>query len=161
MTLHATREAEVDNWLRRGVLVDLYQVVREGIMVSEPRYSIKNIERFYLEARDGDVTNAGASIVWYERWKETGEQSLLDSIEKYNEDDVRSTQKLRDWLLTLRPHGIPWAQPRTVANSANLKPHSASRSPTPRFAWFHTAKLWLSHCQRTTKPGPLRRSPRN
>ncbi len=111
MTLHATREAEVDNWLRRGVLVDLYQVVREGIMVSEPRYSIKNIEHFYLEAREGDVTNVGASIVWYERWKETGEPALLQSIEKYNEDDVRSTQELRDWLLKLRPADLPWAAP--------------------------------------------------
>jgi len=121
MTLHATREAEVDNWLRRGVLVDLYQVVREGIMVSEPRYSIKNIEHFYLEAREGDVTNAGASIVWYERWKETGDQALLDSIEKYNEDDVRSTQELRDWLLTLRPTELPWAEPRIPTAGATGK----------------------------------------
>lgn len=119
MTLHATREAEVDNWLRRGVLVDLYQVVREGIMVSEPRYSIKNIEHFYLEAREGDVTNAGASIVWYERWKETGEPALLQSIEKYNEDDVRSTQELRDWLLKLRPADLPWAAPRIPAGGAS------------------------------------------
>lgn len=109
MSVHATREAEVDNWLRRNVLIDLYQVVREGIMVSEPRYSIKNIEHFYLDARAGDVTNAGASIVWYEKWKETGEQKLLDDIERYNEDDVRSTQELRDWLLTLRPTALPWA----------------------------------------------------
>ena len=118
MTLHATREAEVDNWLRRGVLVDLYQVVREGIMVSEPRYSIKNIEHFYLPAREGDVTNAGASIVWYEKWKETGDQAILDAIERYNEDDVRSTQQLRDWLLGLRPQGLPWAEPRNLAESA-------------------------------------------
>ncbi len=119
MTLHAKREAEVDNWLRRGVLVDLYQVVREGIMVSEPRYSIKNIEHFYLEAREGDVTNAGASIVWYERWKETGEPALLESIEKYNEDDVRSTQELRDSLLKLRPADLPWAAPRIPAGGAS------------------------------------------
>ncbi len=124
MTLHATREAEVDNWLRHGVLVDLYQVVREGIMVSEPRYSIKNIEHFYLGAREGDVTNAGASIVWYERWKETGEQSLLDSIEKYNEDDVRSTQELRDWLLALRLQDMPWAQPRAAANGTGAETSS-------------------------------------
>ncbi|MFD4838474.1 TM0106 family RecB-like putative nuclease [Achromobacter sp. NPDC058515] len=125
MTLHATREAEVDNWLRRGVLVDLYQVVREGIMVSEPRYSIKNIEHFYLEAREGDVTSAGASIVWYERWKETGEQSLLDSIQMYNEDDVRSTQELRDWLLTLRPQGMPWTQPNAGANKVSAETSSS------------------------------------
>ena len=109
MSMHGTREAEVDNLLRQGRFVDLYRVVREAIRISEPRYSIKNVERFYLEAREGDVTNAGASIVWYEKWRETREQRLLDDIERYNKDDVRSTQLLRDWLLTLKPAGVPWA----------------------------------------------------
>lgn len=90
MSLHGTREAEVDNLLRTQKLVDLYKVVREGIRVSEPRYSIKNIEHFYLERRSGDVTNAGASIVDYEKWKETGDPQLLKDIEAYNFDDVRS-----------------------------------------------------------------------
>ena len=63
MSLHGTRESEVDNILRSQKLVDLYKVVREGIRVSEPRYSIKNIEHFYLEKREGEVTDAGASIV--------------------------------------------------------------------------------------------------
>lgn len=108
MSLHGTREADVDNLLRTHKLVDLYKVVREGIRVSEPRYSIKNIEHFYLEGRTGDVTNAGASIVWFERWKETGDPQLLKDIEDYNFDDVRSTYELRQWLLTLRPDGLPW-----------------------------------------------------
>lgn len=109
MSLHGTREAEVDNLLRTQKMVDLYKVVREGICVSEPRYSIKNIEHFYLEKRSGDVTNAGASIVYYERWKETGDPQLLIDIEAYNFDDVRSTYELQQWLLTLRPTDLPWA----------------------------------------------------
>ncbi|GAB3629980.1 hypothetical protein PTE30175_04877 [Pandoraea terrae] len=109
MSLHGTREAEVDNLLRARKLVDLYKVVREGVRVSEPRYSIKNIEHFYLEQRTGDVKNAGASIVYYEHWKETGDPKYLKDIEDYNFDDVRSTYELREWLLTLRPAGMPWA----------------------------------------------------
>lgn len=112
MSLHGTREAEVDNLLRAGKLIDLYKVVREGLRVSEPRYSIKNIEHFYLEGRTGEVKNAGASIVYYERWKETGEPRLLKDIEDYNYDDVRSTYELREWLLTLRSAGLPWAKER-------------------------------------------------
>ena len=68
---HATREVEVDNLLREGVLVDLYKVVREGIRISEPSYSIKSVEHFYRPAREGEVQSAGASIVYYERWRET------------------------------------------------------------------------------------------
>ncbi len=109
MSLHGTREPELDNLLRRHKLVDLYKVVREGIRVSEPRYSIKNIERFYLDKRTADVTSAGASIVYYERWKETGDPQLLRDIETYNFDDVRSTFELRDWLLRLRPTKTTWA----------------------------------------------------
>ncbi len=112
MSMHATREAEVDNLLRLRKLVDLYQVVREGVRVSEPGYSIKNIEHFYLPRREGGVTNAGASIVYYERWKRTGEAGLLQDVADYNRDDVVSTYKLREWLCALRPAGMPWANRR-------------------------------------------------
>ncbi len=115
MSLHGTRESEVDNLLRAGKLVDLYRVVREAIRVSEPRYSLKNIEHYYLEARAGVVTDAGASIVYYDRWKETGDTSLLKAIEDYNQDDVRSTYELREWLVRIRPGGLPWAQERGAA----------------------------------------------
>ncbi|MDB5871547.1 MAG: nuclease [Ramlibacter sp.] len=107
-SMHATREVEVDNLLREGVLVDLYKVVGEGIRISEPSYSIKYVEHFYRPAREGDVQNAGASIVYYERWRETKDAQLLQDIEDYNRDDVDSTLQLRDWLLTLRPDGVVW-----------------------------------------------------
>jgi predicted RecB family nuclease len=110
MSLHGTREAEVDNLLRATKLVNLYKVVREGVRVSEPQYSIKNIEHFYLEKRIGEVKNAAASIVYYERWKESRDPHILKDIESYNFDDVRSTYELRQWLLTLRPAGLVWAK---------------------------------------------------
>jgi predicted RecB family nuclease len=109
MSMHGTREADLDNLLRRRKFVDFYQVVREAIRVSEPSYSIKNIEHFYLDKRTTEVTDAGASIVYYERWKDTGDAQLLKDIEAYNLDDVRSTLKLRDWLMSLRPASAPWA----------------------------------------------------
>jgi uncharacterized protein len=108
MSLHGTRENEVDNLLRGQKLVDLYKVVREGIRVSEPGYSIKNIEHFYMPRREGEVQNAGASIVYYERWRQTRDDALLKKIEDYNLDDVRSTQMLHDWLCGLRPASLAW-----------------------------------------------------
>jgi uncharacterized protein len=106
--LHGTHENSVDHLLRTGRLVDLYQVVRESIRVSEPSYSIKNLEVFYMEARSGDVKDAGASVVVYEQWRQLGEPRLLEEIANYNEVDCISTLKLRDWLLTLRPFDIEW-----------------------------------------------------
>lgn len=110
-SVHGTRESAVDDLLRSQALVDLYKVVRESIRISEPSYSIKYVEHFYRPARSSDVQNAGASIVWYERWRQTRDQQLLDAIETYNRDDVDSTQQLHAWLLGLRPAGLPWRAP--------------------------------------------------
>jgi uncharacterized protein len=120
-SLHATREVEVDDWLRQEVLVDLYKVVRESLRVSESSYSIKYIERFYRPSRAGDVTNAGASMVFYERWRETRDPTLLQDIADYNRDDVQSTQQLHDWLLSLRPEGLPWRDVTVSADEGEQK----------------------------------------
>jgi len=44
MGRHGTREEELDNLLRRQVFVDLYQVVRQSMRISEESYSIKKLE---------------------------------------------------------------------------------------------------------------------
>jgi predicted RecB family nuclease len=119
MGLHSTREEQVDDLLRKGVLVDLYKVVKQGIRISQPGYGIKKVEAFYMEQRDTAVTEGGESIVAYEEWIETGEQRILDEIAEYNEEDCVSTLKLRDWLLGLRGEAeakfgreITWRQPQ-------------------------------------------------
>jgi predicted RecB family nuclease len=106
--LHGTRENDIDNLLRQGKLVDLYRVVREAIRVSEPAYSIKNLEVFYMPSREGEVKTAAASIIVYEQWRRLGEARLLQEISDYNEADCRSTRLLREWLLSLRAPDIAW-----------------------------------------------------
>jgi uncharacterized protein len=129
MSVHGTRESSVDNLLRQGKLIDLYAVVREALRVSESSYSIKYVERFYRGARAGDVTNAGTSIVFYERWKALREDpekradadKLLQDISDYNQDDVVSTYQLLEWLLSLRPTPLQWSNrrdPNAVATAA-------------------------------------------
>ena len=119
MSLHGTCEAQVDHLLRNEKLVDLYKVVRESILISEPRYSIKNLETFYMEKRSGEVTNAGASIVYYENWKESSDPDLLQKIQDYNEDDCRSTYLLREWLLSIRPAETIWFNDLAEEDSDN------------------------------------------
>ncbi|MFD1056693.1 TM0106 family RecB-like putative nuclease [Terrabacter terrigena] len=104
---HATREAELDQLLRHEVFVDLYAVVRQGVRISKGSYSIKKLEEFYwghTRKAEGDgVADGLSSVVEYERWlagREDGEadQAILDDIRRYNEEDVRSTLALHDWL---------------------------------------------------------------
>jgi uncharacterized protein len=127
--IHGTRESEVDNLLRRRKLVDLYKVVREAIRISEPRYSLKNVEVFYAGDRGGGVTSALDSIVFYERWLQSGEGSLIDQIVEYNEADCRSLLGCRDWLLSLRPPETPWfsGSPMSEADARALDPEREAR----------------------------------
>jgi len=102
-------EAFLDRLLRERRFVDLFAVVRGGLIGSEPNYSIKSMEAFYGLVRDGEVKTAGGSVVAYEKWLETGEQKILDEIEDYNRIDCVSTEDLRDWLVGIRAEG-PWPE---------------------------------------------------
>jgi len=115
-TNYGIGEAFVDRLLRERRFVDLYAVVRGGLICSEPNYSIKSLEAFYGLEREGEVKTAGGSVVAYERWRETGEQQILDEIEEYNRIDCISTERLRDWLVHIRPEG-PW--PRIGADASD------------------------------------------
>ncbi len=98
MGRHGTKEDEVDRMLRGGLFVDLYQVVRQGIRISEESYSLKSIERFYMPDRAQAVLDAASSIVEYERWRRVGDQGILLGIADYNRVDCESTAGLREWL---------------------------------------------------------------
>ena len=98
MGRYGTREDEVDSLLRGGVFVDLYQVVRQGIRISQESYSIKKLEPLYMKARQTAVKEGGSSIVAYEEWIEEQEPRILQDIADYNRDDCISTWLLRNWL---------------------------------------------------------------
>ena len=61
---------------------------------SAPRcasYSIKEIEKLYGFVRTAEVAGGDESVVLFEKWLESGDDSLLEGIEAYNEEDCRST----------------------------------------------------------------------
>ena len=110
-------EHEVDQLLRNEVFVDLYKIVKGGVLLGEPRYSIKYVEHLYRGKRETEVGNGGDSVVVYEQWRklnQRGEQGdtwqtskILNSIRDYNIDDCNSTQELVEWLRTQQiEHGI-------------------------------------------------------
>ena len=108
---HGTREREIDDFLRQEVLVDLYRIVRQSLRASTSSYSIKAIEALYGFERSAEVKGGDDAVVSFETWLETGDESLLGEVERYNEEDCRSTYELHEWLLSIRPPDRPWRAP--------------------------------------------------
>jgi len=119
-TRHSTRESEV-GWLESNdKLVDLLDFVTKSIVVGEESYSIKKLERHYGFERRSSVTNAADSMEGYEEWlvldwaskdpQATAEDRAaaseaaakqLQALSDYNEDDVKSTLALYEWLAAM------------------------------------------------------------
>ncbi len=104
MGRHGICEFEIDQLLRNHVFADLYKIVKCSLLLGEPRYSIKNVERLYRGRRATEVGSGGDSIVVYEQWLEAQDgdswetSKLLNDLREYNKDDCNSTQELVDWL---------------------------------------------------------------
>ena len=118
MGQHGVCEDMVDNLLRNHVFVDLYTVVRHGVLIGEPKYSIKNVEHIYRGKRATDVASGSDSIIVYEAWRENPDgqtwetSAVLKSIRDYNIDDCDSTLELAEWLRREQAaHAIPFLGP--------------------------------------------------
>ena len=116
-SVYGTREEDVDDLLRREILVDLLAVVRQGLRISHPRYGLKNVEQFFME-REAELRAGDDSILLYERWRLEQDAQILRDIEDYNEEDCLSTYLLREWLLERKAEAaakwgveIGWREP--------------------------------------------------
>jgi uncharacterized protein len=103
---YETREHEVDELLRRGVLIDLLKVVRGGLRAGVPRYGLKDLEAFLPLERAAEIRDGASSVVEHERYMQTRDPTILDEIAHYNEEDCIATLELRDWLLERRNEAL-------------------------------------------------------
>lgn len=134
---HGTREAELDQLLRGGRLVDLYAVVHQGVRISKPSYSIKKLEEFYWghtrTARDEqEVADAMTSVVEYERYLTERDERILEQLARYNREDVRSTHDLHGWLeerrAGLADGGAVLQRPPAESEAAAVEPGEDERA---------------------------------
>jgi predicted RecB family nuclease len=111
MAEHLSREAQVDDLLRREVFVDLHTILRRALRAGVPSYSLKEVEALFGFARTGPVQSGTQAILHYERWMHGRDQTLLDEIAAYNREDCRATLGLLEWLHQARPTDLPWPEP--------------------------------------------------
>ena len=108
---HQLHQPLWDQWLREELFVDLYPIVRRGLLIGAPSYSIKKVERLYGDARTEEVENAADSVVQYAEWRKSGQplepgkgpclSPLLQDLQEYNEKDCEVTEGLHRFLLNL------------------------------------------------------------
>ncbi|ARV62547.1 recombinase B [Nostocales cyanobacterium HT-58-2] len=78
--------------------VDVYETLTQNVALPVESYALKTIARWLgFEWRDADASGAKC-IYWYDQWLKTGDRSLLEIIQRYNEDDCRATRSVKDWL---------------------------------------------------------------
>lgn len=81
-------------------LFDLNDVVKEDFVFPIYFYGLKQICKFLGFEWRSSKAGGAQSIFWYEEWLNTENREVLNTVVDYNEDDVRATKFLRDWLDT-------------------------------------------------------------
>ena len=86
-----------------GNAVDLLKITTESVVLPLYFYSLKDVAR-YLGFQWQSLDAGGAeSVVWYNEYLKSRDPVILDNILKYNEDDVRATLFVKEWLEKQKP----------------------------------------------------------
>ncbi|MGB6059824.1 MAG: TM0106 family RecB-like putative nuclease [Microthrixaceae bacterium] len=109
-TEHGVAQSQLGKLIETGCFVDLFPVVRNSVQVGVESYGLKHVERLTGFKRSEDIHGGSGAVVDYDRWIHDQDPSRLERIADYNEDDVRATMALRDWLIEQRPAGLAWRE---------------------------------------------------
>lgn len=101
-------ELELERQIATGMFVDLFRVVTGAMQVGVESYGLKHIELLTDFLRSHEIDRGSGAVIEYEQFTADGDAGHLDRIARYNEDDVRATKAVRDWLVDHRPDDVPW-----------------------------------------------------
>lgn len=107
MGKYASRENEIDTFLRSNTFVDLYSIIRQSVRASVEKYSIKDMEIFFGYERKIDLRELSRHKLQLELLLQTGnveelDKETKDSVQLYNQDDCESLVRLQTWLEEIR-----------------------------------------------------------
>jgi predicted RecB family nuclease len=80
-------------------LVDLRTILTSCAALPVRGYSLKQVAPWLGFEWTGATQAADDSMLAYDRWLRTGAREHLDGLLVYNEEDVRATRAIRNWLL--------------------------------------------------------------
>ena len=83
--------------------IDLHWKFIEAAILPVYFYSLKDVAKYLGFKWQAEDAGGAESVVWYNDWLKTGDQKIMDKIIKYNEDDVKATLFLKEWLEKQKP----------------------------------------------------------
>jgi len=83
--------------------IDLHAKLVDTAVLPLYFYSLKDVAGYLGYKWDDSEAGGAESVAWYNDWVEKGDKSILKRILKYNEDDVRATLLIKEWLELQKP----------------------------------------------------------
>lgn len=84
--------------------IDLHAKLVDSVILPLYFYSLKDVAGYIGYKWDNPEAGGAESVVWYNEWIKKGDKAILKKILRYNEDDVRATLLIKEWLLEQKPH---------------------------------------------------------
>lgn len=97
--------------LFRSRMIDLKEYATHCVTFPLYFYGLKYVAPFLGFSWRSDVKGGGQSVDVFEKYLDTKDEALLDSIILYNEDDVRATAHLKDWLVAYAKEVASYEKP--------------------------------------------------
>ncbi|HEY4520221.1 MAG TPA: TM0106 family RecB-like putative nuclease [Candidatus Paceibacterota bacterium] len=78
--------------------IDLHSKLVDSIILPIYFYSLKDVAAHFGFKWDDPNAGGAESVVWYDDWVKNQDPDILKKIMRYNEDDVRATLLIKEWL---------------------------------------------------------------
>ncbi len=83
-------------------MVDLMKLCGKVVIFPVLFYSLKDIAKYLGFKWRNKKASGMQSIIWYDQWINNADKQSLKDVIEYNEDDVRATKHLKDWLENIK-----------------------------------------------------------
>ena len=90
----------------RDNTIDLYGYVVASVVLPLYFYGLKDVAGYLGYQWNAADAGGAESVVWYNGWLEKKDNKIKEKIVKYNEDDVRATLLVKEWLEKQKPKKV-------------------------------------------------------
>ena len=109
---YGVKENELDNFLRSELFIDLHAVFKQAVRAGVEKYSLKDLEPLHGFERVINLQDLSKQKSMLEFLLESGQlvdipEELINTVERYNEEDCRSTASIHTWLERARNLNFP------------------------------------------------------